>query len=169
MLILQSIKVHLQKWVWLLNFTTCWNVSQCHYAGIFCRKDTRLQGELAANIFPVGIPSLLSPGTRNFSSASRLRLRAAFCIYWPALKFFQSSVRKKPSSWRKMSVVWGMAACACLSMVAGRKMKLITCVTLSPTETQLWQTDARHVNSLYHIEPWVWVLSERFYNSYNLK
>lgn len=49
------------------------HISQCDYRGIFCLKDRAgaLQGELAANVFP----------GRNFSSVSRLRPRAAFCIY----------------------------------------------------------------------------------------
>lgn len=160
---------HLQKWVWLLNFTTCWNTSQCDYPRIFCLKDGAGH-QAPRRACCQCIPSLLSPGIRNLSSLSGLRLRAAFCICWPALKFFQSSLRKKkPSSCNKMSAEWSMASSACLSMVAGGKKKLITCVTLSPAEAQLGQTDAWHVNSLYHIEPWVWVLCERFFNSYNLK
>lgn len=166
MLILQSIKVHLLKGSWLLNLTTCWSISQCDCRGIFCLK-AGAGHQAARRTCCQHLPFLLSPGLRSFSSG--LRPRAAFCTYWPALKFFQSSVWKKPSSCNKMSVVWGMASSACLGMVAGGKKKLITCVTLSPTETQLWQTDAWHANSLYHIEPWVGVLSERFYNSYNLK
>lgn len=97
------------------------HIFQCDYTGIFCLKGGAGH-QAPRRACCQYIPFLLSPGIRNFSSVSGVRLRAAFCIYWPDSSNLLWG--EKPSSCDKMSVVWGMASSACLSMVAGGKKKL---------------------------------------------